>query len=162
MKSLFESWSVNMKWDFKWWNDCLRVEVLIWSEIWSDEMAVWELKYYYETRFEVMKWLFESWSAIMKQELKWRNDCLRVEVLLWNKSWSDELTAIVDTLYIYRQHAHMHIYRILKYWYIELKIGFLSITAFHRELLLKSVPWVTYGIFSLFKSLSAWPSQSPM
>ena len=35
-----------------------------------------------------------------------------------------------DTLY--GQHACIHIYRILKYWYIELKIGFLSTTAFHK------------------------------
>ena len=62
--------------------------------------------------------------------MKWWNDCLKVEVLIWGKSWSDEMTAIADTLY--RQNAHMHIYRIFMYWYIELKIGFLSTTALHR------------------------------
>ena len=82
IKWLFESWSVNMSQELKWWNDYLRVEVSrvevmkwlfeSWSvKSWSDEMTIWELKCYYESRVEVIKWLFESWSVNMSQELKW-------------------------------------------------------------------------------------------
>ena len=79
------------KWS-KIWNDSLRLEVWKWNKNWSAEMTVWELKCENETRVEVVNWLFESWSAIMKQELRWWIDYLRVEVLIWSKSWSHELT----------------------------------------------------------------------